>query len=347
MGIRVRYLALIASLLPACQPAPPAAPPTPAPPPTIHVAYTELTENRIPLWLGIDHQVFDQWGAHVDPTLIASTPNGLAALMSGGVDVLEASAGDLVSSISKGANLKVIGVVGETTGYLLYVKPEINSPSDLAGKKIAVSKLGSNSYLFVKGMLDALHAPADVTLVPSGDFNANFAAFTAGSVDGYATTPVNRIGLDPNSAHPLGEPSALGVSAPGHFLAVRGDFLQAHRDLLLAFLKGYTVSTGYTYNRVDWAKQSFQTYLQRDDPVFLQGVFDSYVRYPSRDGGMPLDPTPTLALMKRQIGLQARLDTTVDPDKMDPATIVDATLMEDVKASNAWAEAWPSGVPQE
>ncbi len=128
---------------------------------------------------------------------------------------------------------------------------------------------------------------------------------------------------------------------------MRGDFLQAHRDLLLAFLKGYTVSTGYTYNRVDWAKQSFQTYLQRDDPVFLQGVFDSYVRYPSRDGGMPLDPTPTLALMKRQIGLQARLDTTVDPDKMDPATIVDATLMEDVKASNAWAEAWPSGVPQE
>lgn len=352
LGSRVLPV-LVALVLAGCQPgAPQASPPAasgPTQPPVLPVraAYTEMTENRIQLWVGVDHQVFDQWGSHVDATFIASTPTALAALLAGEVDVLEASAGDLISSINRGANLKVIGVVGETTGYLLWVRPEINTPADLAGKRIAISKLGSNSYLFVKSMLEAMHAPEDVTLVPSGDFNANFAAFLAGSVDGYATTPVNRIGQDPNTAHPLGDPAALGVTASGHFLVVRSDYLQSHRDTLVAFLKGYSVATGETYARDDWAKQSFATNLRRDDPVFLQGLVDTYVHYPAGEGGMPIDPTPTLDLMKKQIGVQAKLDPSISPETMDAAGIVDASLMDEVRASPAWQAAWPNGLPQE
>lgn len=329
--------------------------PTPAAPlPTVRAVYTEITENRLPLWLGTDQNIFDTYGTHVESTFIASTPTAVASLLAGDVDVIEASAGDFISAISKGAQLKAIGLVAQGTEYQLWVKPDIQTPQDLAGKRIAVSKLGSASYIWVKAMLDAMHAPSDamhapsdVTLVPTGDTNSSYAAFLSDAVQGYATTPVNRIGEDPSNAHPLGDAAALGVSSAGHFLAVKSDYLQSHRDVLVKFLTGYAVATQVSYSNEGLAMQTYAAYLQKTDPDYLKGVFETYVHFPPDQGGMPLDPTPTVDLMQKQIELQEQADTTIQPDQVVATSIEDASLMQEVTASPIWQQLWPTGVPSD
>jgi ABC-type nitrate/sulfonate/bicarbonate transport system substrate-binding protein len=268
-------------------------------------------------------------------------------LIGGEVDVIEASAGDFISAISKGAQLKAIGLVAEATEYVLWVKPDIQTPQDLAGKRVAVSRLGSASYIWVKAMLEAMHAPSDVTLVPTGDTNASYAAFLTDAVQGYATTPVNRIGEDQSNAHPLGDAGALGVTSAGHFLAVKADYLQSHRDVMVKFLTGYTAATQVGYSNEDLATQSYATHLQKTDPEYLKGVFDTYVHFPAGQGGMPLDPSVTLDLMQKQIQLQRQADSTIQPDEVVATSILDASLMEDVKASPVWRQLWPNGLPKD
>lgn len=313
--------------------------------PTLQVAYPEITENRLPLWLGVADGSFPREGVQVQDTFIASTPTSFASLISGDTNVLEANGGDLISAISKGADVKIIGVVELTTPYRLWAQPNIQTPQDLVGKSIGVSKLGSASYVFVSKMLQALGLAGQVTIVPTGDLNSTRAAFQANAIQGYADTPVNVSTLDPSTIHQLGDPGQLGVVAAGHFMTVRSDYLQSHRDELVNFLEGYVVASADAYNNESLAKQVLGSHLQNQAPQFLQATYAEFAQSPEIDGGMPLDPTPTTQLMQQQIDLQALVDTSFDPASLNASSLIDPTLMEAVKASPLWSQLWPSGPP--
>lgn len=315
--------------------------------PTLRVVYTEITSNRLPLWYGVDNGVFDQNGVHVEDTFVASTPNALAALMSGGADVLEASGGDLTSAISKGAQLTVIGTIEQTTNYELVVAPTIKSPQDLVGKSVGVSRLGGNSYVFVKEMMQALGIDGQVTISPTGDLGSTRAAFNSGAVTGYADTPDNLYGVDASTYTTLGDPGQLGVVATGHLLTVPTSYLQSHRDELTNFMKGYAASVQQAYTDQDQADQVYATHMQQSDPGFAAWVYKFAMRASPADGGLSLDPSPTVAMMSQQVKLEGLIDPSLDTNSIDPASTIDSSIMDQIKATPFWTQLWPNGVPSQ
>lgn len=290
--------------------------------PVLQVAYTALTENHLALWIGTNNNLFQQYGTQVQATFIASTPTAFAALLSGDATVLAANSGDLVRAVSKGADVRVIAVVETTTPYKLWVKPGIQAPGDLVGKSVGVSKLGSASYLFAKKMLQAWGIDGQVTIVATGDLSSTRAAYRADAIQGYADTVVNVSALDPTTIQQLGDPGEL-----------------------VHFLEGYVAASAVAYNDENAAEQVLANHLQSQDPQFLQTTYQEFVRSPMADGGMPLDPTPTTAMMQQQIDLQALVDSSFDPGSFNTASLIDASLMDSVKASSMWTQLWPHGLP--
>jgi ABC-type nitrate/sulfonate/bicarbonate transport system substrate-binding protein len=338
---------VLAALLAACG-AGTAAPSAPGSAlPLIRVAYPEMTENRLGLWLGIDRHVYEQYGLRVDAQWIASTPDTLAALLSGQIDVAQASGADLISAMSQGADLKVIGVTAETTAYQLFVKPDVTDPNQLAGKKAGVSRLGSNSYAFVKGMLQAMKVIDKVNIVATGNLGATRAAFTSNAIQAFAEAPVNLIGEDENSYRKLGDPAQLGVAAAAHLFAVNTKSLTQNRQELIDFLKGYEAAMAYAAGHPDESKQVYAAHLQKADTAFLDGSYKEFVKSPPGDGGASFDVTPTLDVIRQQIGVAAQINPAVQPDQLDPAKLIDTSLMDAVKASPDWKKIWPNGVPRE
>jgi len=113
-----------------------------------------------------------------------------AALLSGDAQVAISGGEAIVRAHTQGAtDLVFIASAKNTLTHSILGKPEIKRPEDLKGKKVGVSRLGSNSHYFV---IQALRKngmePTDVTYIQTGGQVENLAALFSGAVDAATMT---------------------------------------------------------------------------------------------------------------------------------------------------------------
>lgn len=106
------------------------------------------------------------------------------ALIGKNVDFATA-AGAAIPPVLRGAPLRFLFTTFTRPMYWLYADPRIRSLSDLKGKKVGVSSLGSGPDSLLRDLLKkhGLEGGRDVTIMPIGAGTARFVALKAGSVD--------------------------------------------------------------------------------------------------------------------------------------------------------------------
>jgi NitT/TauT family transport system substrate-binding protein len=164
-------------------------------------------------------------------------PAAIEALFSGAIDATYIGPNPAINgwAQSKGEGLKIIA--GSTSGGAgLVVKPGINGPADLKGKKIATPQLGNTqdvalrSWLKENGLTADQQGGGDVSVQPQ-DNATSLQAFAQGSIDG-AWVP------EPNL-------SRMVLESKGKLLVnekelwPNGQFVTTHLIVTQTFLKKY------------------------------------------------------------------------------------------------------------
>ena len=167
----------------ACQPsqvAAPAASPAPAP---LKIGLASAGKTYLPLYVAAE-RTFASEGLSVE---LVSFPNGpamLQALAGGSLDVGLAALNNLVSAIGAGHELKAFYTGVPLADYQWFVAPSIQSWSDLRGKTLGISGVGSLQDMLTRTMLSrhGLRAEQDVQLAPVGQPTTALEALKAGRV---------------------------------------------------------------------------------------------------------------------------------------------------------------------
>lgn len=111
----------------------------------------------------------------------------IQALIAGQVDVIMSSPLTMVTSVAKGADLVAVATFNNTNDQLPYVLPEspAQTPSDLAGKKIGVTSLESETVPMVKALMKSVGVdPDSVTFIATGGVATEVERFVrSGQVD--------------------------------------------------------------------------------------------------------------------------------------------------------------------
>ena len=82
-----------------------------------------------------------------------------------------------------------IAPYGHTLTHSILGRPDIKRPEDLKGKKLGISRLGSNSHYFVIQVLRRFGLePSDLHFVQSGGQVENLAALFSGNIDAATMT---------------------------------------------------------------------------------------------------------------------------------------------------------------
>jgi NitT/TauT family transport system substrate-binding protein len=167
-------------------------------------------------------------------------PAAIEALFSGAIDAAYLGPNPAINAWaqSKGTGLKIIA--GSTSGGAgLVVKPGINGPADLKGKKIASPQLGNTqdvalrSWLKQNGLNADQQGGGDVSVLPQ-DNATSLQAFAQGAIDG-AWVP------EPNL-------SRMVLESKGKLLVNEkdlwpgGQFVTTHLIVSQSFLKKYPVT---------------------------------------------------------------------------------------------------------
>jgi NitT/TauT family transport system substrate-binding protein len=142
-------------------------------------------------WIALDAGLFPKHNLDFELKYIASSSMVTAAMLSGEAEVGLLGSVGIVQAVVKGAtDLVFIGGVKNILTHSILAKPEIKRPQDLKGKKVGITRLGSNTHYFAvqAARRVGLDPARDFTLIQTGGEPEMFAALAGGAIDAAALT---------------------------------------------------------------------------------------------------------------------------------------------------------------
>ena len=159
----------------------------------VRIGYTAPGPQHGLLWLGDTAGLFKKNNLDVE---IIYMPGNISApsLMSGEIQFGQMT-GALMSPIRlQGGDPVMLVSVQELLDDRLVVRPNIKTPEDLKGKRIAISRFGAASHMRVLNILPRYGLnEKDVTFLQIGDTPARIIAMTGNAVDASSFSPPDHL----------------------------------------------------------------------------------------------------------------------------------------------------------
>jgi ABC-type nitrate/sulfonate/bicarbonate transport system substrate-binding protein len=141
----------------------------------------------LPFYYAKDRQIFDKNGLYVEIVQMRSDLQ-MAGVASGEID-FAAAVGSAVQAIVSGMPLKIVGILYHGSPFSL-VGGAASAPKDLKGKKVAVSRIGSESHKAALLMLEKSGVDVKkVTFLQTGSTTVSMIALQQSSVDAAVLSP--------------------------------------------------------------------------------------------------------------------------------------------------------------
>jgi NitT/TauT family transport system substrate-binding protein len=168
-------------------------------------------------------------------------------ILAGGLDFLTLEGTLGFAANQREVNLFFVAGVINTFPFTIVSRPEIRVPSDLRGRKIAISRLGSATHVAVRATLERydLKSEKDFVLIQTGGQAERFAALRAGVVDAAIISPPFNLVARRLGFIDLIDLSEKGVPYALQNIGVRKEFMERHPDVVARFLRGIVEGMSY------------------------------------------------------------------------------------------------------
>jgi NitT/TauT family transport system substrate-binding protein len=142
----------------------------------------------LPFYYAKDTKIFERHGLNVEIVQMRSDLQ-LAGVASGEVDYTP-SIGPAGAAFANGMPLKALAVLYHAPLFSLVTPASVAGAKDLEGKKVAVSRIGSESHRYGSLMIESGGAdPKKVTFIQTGSTTVSLTAIQQGSVNAAVLSP--------------------------------------------------------------------------------------------------------------------------------------------------------------
>jgi len=219
--------------------APPSAAPTAQDLGSVVVGRAAARATVAPLWIAQELGYFQKYGLSVEETLMRSNSAIEAGMLSNELQFGFSGIASALSSRASGGETEWAG------GYLdkaigeMEVRPDIQQPSDLRGRRVGVQSIGGTIHLRAlltvqKLGLDPEH---DVQYVVAGDDPTLAQSLVAGAIDAAPISPTSAAVARANGMHGW-DLSDLNVPESSVSVLVTKTYAREHPEQVEAFIKG-------------------------------------------------------------------------------------------------------------
>jgi ABC-type nitrate/sulfonate/bicarbonate transport system substrate-binding protein len=316
---------------PAAQPtAAPAAAAQPTPPAqteSITVVWTAVTGANGPLWTAYEEGYFKQVGLNVTLTHIASTSRAIAAVLANEAQFANTDPSSLVSADAEGGDMRLVIGLTNRLVFSVMAQPTINTPSDLKGKTLGITRVGSSTYTAAQQALKIwnLQPDTDVTLLPLNEVPSILAGLQAKQVDAGVVSPPTSIQAKSAGFKELIDLASDGPDYPSVGISTTASFIKSNPETVRRFVRGYAMGLQRWKSDKQVGENDMNKYLSLDDPSTLDQTWQSFSKYLADPPEIP------------ESGMQAVItDTAADEPKAQgthPSDYMDLSFVKELEAS--------------
>ena len=289
------------------------------------IVHSALNMFTAPLWMAKEKGFFRKHGLDVETIYIPSGTLGMQSLLGGETKILAADGSSVVNARLRGAPVKIfLGMVNFYPNPF-FSTPDIKSAADLRGKKIAVTRIGSSSYVATVMLMKklGLEESRDYTILQLGSTQNRLAALTKGMIQGTTLSAPESV-IAKNAGMkiliPGPEMTKLGVTIQHQSSNVmesslHGDF----RAMLKQYARGYLEGVRQVYRSKEETMDVLKKYTRIIDPQVLSASYDESYQAIEKEGS--LIEAGVQVLLGEQAKTDSRARNAKPGDFLDPSII--------------------------
>jgi ABC-type nitrate/sulfonate/bicarbonate transport system substrate-binding protein len=209
-----------------------------------------------PLWVGQDKGLFAEQGLDIELIATVNSIDQMTGLIDGGFDIAMTAIDNVIAYMEGQGEAPtrtkpdIVGVMGSSSGFLsLIVAPHIRSFEDLKGTTLSVDAM-TTGYAFTLRRMLAIRGLAedDYRLVKVGGMKQRYEALIRNEQAGTLMVPPFTLMARDQGFNELA--TALGVLKhfQGGVAAARRDWLAAHPDEIVGFIRGNLAALRWLYD---------------------------------------------------------------------------------------------------
>jgi NitT/TauT family transport system substrate-binding protein len=294
----------------------------------LRVAYPAPAGGFLPLWAAQDAGIFKKHGLAVELIAVGSSTRGIAAMISGYLDILAGGGNSGITSQLQGlTDLALFGNVIQTFLFSVMTQPSIIDVSQLRGKRMGVTRFGGTLDFAARYYLKrhGIEAGKDISFLQIGAMPDIAVAVASGAIEsGVVGVPQNLLAKK-QGLRELADLSESGARyALASFVAKRSTLSENH-ELMVRFMKTQVEAIHFLKARPKEGMEILKRYTRIDDPDILKPAYDQHIKlFPRVPEIFPED----LKLVLEEVAL-----TNPKARTANPASFIDGRAAKDVIAS--------------
>jgi NitT/TauT family transport system substrate-binding protein len=241
----------------------------------IRIAYTSPGPQHGVLWIGDVAGVFKK--NNLDLEIIYMPGNiSMGSLISGELNFGQMTGALMSPARLQGSDVVMLVSIQELLDDRLVVRPNIKTPEELKGKRIAVSRFGAASHMRVLNMLPRFGlTDKDITFLQIGDTPARIIAMVGNSADASSFSPPDHLAAVQAGMRVLLNMAELNIYYQGTGLVASQRYIAKNRDIAKRMVKSYVDTIHIVRTSPELAKRAFVKYRKTKDEKQLEDAYQT------------------------------------------------------------------------
>ena len=296
--------------------------------------YTARVMSQSYPWIAQEAGLFKKYDLEVPLVFVTPGAPAVAAILTGDSEVAVIGAASITRPFVQGnKDPAFIGGIKSMLTHSIIAKPDIKRPEQLKGKRIGVSRIGSNPHYFAVQALRQFGIDSrEVSYIQAGGAPETLAALVAQGIDAAVlTVPTDAQALKLGYHYVIYGPDLKIAYAATTFNA-RRSILAKRGPVIGRFMRAMAEAAKIMHTDKEYVYKVLEKYLRIDDRKLLEASYNVEIK--------ALEPRLSIKLE----GIQSTLDEIAPTDPraktVKPQEMVDTRYLDEMEKSGFFEQLW-------
>lgn len=300
----------------------------------LYAIYTARVLSQAMPWIAQEAGLFKKYDLDVQLIFVTPGAPAVAAILTGDSELSVQGAGALARALVQGnREVQFIGGIKNILTHSVLAKPEIKGPENLRGKRIGVSRIGSNPHYFAAQALRRFGLePRDVSFIQTGGAPETLAALVAQGIDAAVLT-------SPTDAQALGLGYHYVIYGPDLRIPYAATTFNARRPVIAKrpqvlgrFMRAMAESAKILHTDKEFTYKVLGKYLRIDDRRILEAGYNAEIK--------ALEPRLAMKLESFQANLDEIAPIEPRAKNVKPQEMIDTRYLDEMEKSGFFDQLW-------
>ena len=300
----------------------------------LNLIYTARVMSQSYPWIAQEAGLFKKYDLDVPLVFVTPGAPAMATMLSGDSEVIQQGAATMTRPFVQGdRDLVFIGGIKSMLTHSIIAKLDIKRPEQLKGKRIGVSRIGSNPHYFAIQALRQFGIESrEVSYMQVGGAPETLAALVAQGIDAAVlTVPTDAQALKLGYHYVVYGPD-LKIAYAATTFNSRRSILAKRGPVIARFMRAMAEAAKIMHTDKEYVYKVLGKYLRIDDRSLLEASYNVEIK--------ALEPR----LAMKPEGIQSTLDEIAPTDprakSIKPQEMIDTRYLDEMEKSGFFEQLW-------